>query len=160
MKLWMKRFSVLAVALALAFAMASSTSAQVNATAGSSAGTAFGTAISSAVTILPSAQGSISGGAIVKVDIDVVQTVLGVSCGAGTNTATPTIAWTGVGGTSKTLALSALSISANGALDTLQSDTTSLVVQMGSAVTFTMASALASGSCSPGPSYTVFWRVY
>ena len=106
-----KVISVFVIALVLAFAMTWSADAQINATAGSSIGTLFGATVAS-TTIVPSVQGSGATGNIVTVKIVVVQTVLGVSCGGGTNTATPTLAWTGPDGVSKTLALSALSISA------------------------------------------------
>jgi hypothetical protein len=153
-------FSISLLVVALALGLSWSTDAQINATAGSSAGTAFGTAIATPVVVVASVQGSAQTGAVVSVHLDIVQTVLGVTCGAGSNTATPTLAWTGPGGTSKTLALTALTVSANGALDTLQADIQSIAVQMGSSVSFTMASSLASANCAPVPSYTIFWRVF
>jgi hypothetical protein len=103
-----------------------------------SAATNFGTAISTAQTVAaPNLTGS------VKVSVNFVQSSLGVGCGTGTNTATPTLAWTGRGRTSETLALTALSISANGALGSFQNDTVDVAVKQGTSVSYTTASTLA-----------------
>lgn len=148
--LWLVPVLLLAVAIGL--------HGQINATGGNTVGTNFGTAIATAVNVVSSVSGSAPTGAVVHVSINAVQTTLGVGCGAGTNTATPTLAWKGPGGTSETLAMTALSISANGTLDTNQNAAVDIAVQMGSAITFTTASTLASTGCTTTPQYTIYWR--
>lgn len=119
------------------------------------AATNFGTALT-AQTIIASSPltGSLT------VNLNVIQSLLGASCGAGTNTATPTLNWTGPGGTAESAALSALSISANGALDSFQNDTITIAVKAATAVTFTVASALGSAGCAPVPQYTVYAKAF
>jgi len=157
-RIW-KALGVFATALVLAFALTWPAVAEINAAAGSLPGTNFGTAIA-LTTLIPSVQGGAGSGNIVIVELALVQTTLGTTCGAGSNTATPTVAWTGPGGTAETLAGTALSESANGTLDTNQSDEFTMAVQMGSAVKVSVASSLASSGCTIVPQYTVFWRTY
>lgn len=116
-----------------------------------SAATNFGTALAAQTIVF--SQPIVSNLHIV---LNLVQSLLGVGCGAGSNTVTPTLAWTGPGGTSETLALTALSISANGTLDSFQNDVQDIVVNSGTAVTYTTASTLASAGCSTVPQYTVY----
>ena len=84
------------------------------------------------------------------------QSVTGVSCGAGSNTVTPTLAWIGPKGNAQTLALTPLSISANGAADSFQAQTVSIAAQANTAITYTTASVLASAGCTLIPQYQVF----
>jgi hypothetical protein len=116
-----------------------------------SAATNFGTAIGTAQTIVASAAAAVP----YTISFYTWQSLAGASCGAGTNTATVTLAWTGPGGSSETLALTALSISANGALDSNQTQTVTITPSVGTAITYTVASTLASTGCSPVPQYTV-----
>jgi hypothetical protein len=148
------------VLFALLASVLFATYAQINATGNNSAGTAFGTAIGTPLTIVPAVQGSAATGAIVHVSVSAVVSAIGTSCGAGSNTATPTLAWKGPGGTSETLALSAVTASANGTLDTNANSSNDIAVQMGSAITLTTASTLASSGCSPAPQYTIYWRAF
>lgn len=92
----------------------------------------------------------------VTINLNLIQSTLGVGCGAGTNTVTPTIAWTGPGGTSETLALSALSISANGTLDTNQNDSVTISAEVATKITYTTVGSLTSTGCSTTPKYTVY----
>ena len=157
-RIW-KALGVFATALALAFALTWPADAEINAAAGSTPGINAGVAIAS-TTLIPSVQGGQGSGNVVNVDLALVQTTLGTTCGAGSNTATPTVHWTGPGGTAETAAGTALTMSANGALDTNQNDSVFMAVQMGSAVTLTVASSLASSGCTIVPQYTVFWRTF
>lgn len=89
---------------------------------------------------------------------NLIQTLAGVGCGAGSNTVTTTVTWTSPGGTVNTPSSATLTISANGAVDS--GATTPLLFQInpkaGTNITYTTSSALASAGCSPVPQYTVF----
>jgi len=116
-----------------------------------SAATNFGTAIGATQTIVASAAGAVP----YTISFYTWQSTAGTTCGAGTNTATVTLAWTGPGGNAQTLALTALSISANGAVDTNATQTVTITPSVGTAITYTVASTLASTGCTVVPQYTV-----
>lgn len=119
-----------------------------------SAATNFGVALA-AQTVIPSVLASASS----TVSVVAIQTLAGIGCSVATNTATPTVSWTAPGGTAESQAVTALSISGNGALDTGASSSItafSFVAKAGTAVTYTSASVLASTGCTTTPQYTVF----
>lgn len=121
-----------------------------------SAATNFGVALT-AQTLVTAAQnqGSANFSNIYTVTFYNWQSLLGTTCGAGSNTATPTLAWTGPGANAQTLALTALTIANNGAVDTNQQQTVTIATAPGSPITYTVASSLASAGCTQVPQYTV-----
>ena len=123
----------------------------------SSAATNFGTALG-AQTVIP----VVVKQSPITMQISARQSLAGASCSAGTNTATITLNYTAPGATAETISPTVLSISANGAVDSGATayQTFTFPAQTGSAVTYTVASALASTGCSPVPQYTVDARVF
>jgi len=126
-----------------------------------SAATNFGVALSAQTVIA-----SVPTSGPVTIQVIAVQSLAGVGCGAGTNTATPTVSWTSPGGTAESVSASAanqLSMSANGAVDTGAASVglvTSILAKAGTAVTYTTASVLASAGCSTTPQYTVYAKAH
>ena len=124
-----------------------------------SAPTNFGTALGAQTLVA-----SVPQTGNVSVELTTVQSLAGVGCGAGTNTATPTISWTAPGGSAQSCSAScanALSISANGSVDngaTTVSLNTSVLAKAGTAITYTTASVLNSAGCSTVPQYTVYCK--
>ncbi len=120
------------------------------------ASTNFGTAIGS-TNLIPSTYGL----APVKVSVTTRQITVGVSCTAGTNTATVTLAYTAPGSTAETLPATVLSISANGVVDSgsTAAQVFSFTPKANTAVTYSVASVLASTGCSPVPQYAVDLQV-
>jgi len=123
-----------------------------------SAPTNFGTGISATnILVAPvTATYSVTAQALVS--------AVGAGCGAGTNTATVGINWTSPGGTAQGLTFTATSISANGSLDTGDVGgqgqvVTALRARIGTPITYTVTSTLASAGCSPIPQYTVYAQV-
>jgi hypothetical protein len=112
--------------------------------------TNFGTAIGSTA-LIPNVPYTMP----INISVTTRQITAGVSCAAGTNTATPTITYTQPGGTAGTISPTVLSISANGVLDSGAgaTQTFSFTAKPGTAVNFSVASALASTGCSPTPQY-------
>lgn len=130
---------------------------QIAATIGSSnpqtAATNFGTAIGT-----PVSAASFFSGAIVGVNV--YQALAGVGCSAGSNTAQPTITFNDANGNTQTIAGPILTISANGAVANGSGTFVQSVLDIQSnnsvnAITFTVASTLASTGCSTVPQYKV-----
>jgi len=126
------------------------------ATSFSATATNFGTAIGSTA-LVPTVLFT----APMNVYVSTRQSLLGVSCTAGSNTAQVTISYTAPGSTAETMAATTLTASANGALDTgsTASQVISFTPKIGTAVNYSVASVLASTGCSPVPQYTVDLRV-
>lgn len=128
---------------------------------GSSAATNFGTTITNQTIIA-----SLPSTGTVSIVAQAVQTLLGVGCGAGSNTVGPSMAFTAPGGTVESYAPGALgiSISANGTIDTGDTPNlnapTQFVAKAGTAITFSTTSTLASAGCSTVPQYTVFIKAF
>jgi len=121
-----------------------------------SAATNFGVALT-AQTVVPAGSNSAPSN-VYTVNFYQYQSLLGASCTAVANTVTPTLAWTGPGGNAQTLALTALSETGNGAVDTFQQQGVTIATSPGTAVTYTTASSLSSTGCSPIPQYIVSVR--
>ena len=124
-----------------------------------SAGTNFGTNLT-AVNIIASMPVT----AAVQLVFQPVVSLVGVGCGAGTNSVNvSSVNWTAPGGTAESIgAFTAVSISANGTIDTGSTGGQAQVVtnipaaKAGTAITYTTSSTLASAGCSTIPQYTVY----
>ena len=99
----------------------------------------------------------------VTIMVSAVQSLLGVGCGAGTNSVTFTLAFTAPGGTAETPALPSQTISANGTLDSNSYLSSSggqamatIAVKTGTSISFSTTSSLGSAGCSPVPQYTAY----
>ena len=124
-----------------------------------SAGTNFGTNLT-AVNIVASMPVT----AAVQLVFQPLVSLVGVGCGAGTNSVNiASVNWTAPGGTAESIgAFTAVSISANGTIDTGSTGGQAQVVtnipaaKAGTAITYTTSSTLASAGCSTIPQYTVY----
>jgi hypothetical protein len=144
--------------------MAAAISTGTGVAGGGGTGTNFGTPIGSTA-LVPNVLFT----GPMNVYVETRQSLLGTTCGAGSNTATVTISYTAAKGTPETLAATGnqiLTISANGTVDIGEPGSSlntvwvaSFTPEIGTAVNYSVASALLSAGCTVIPQYTVDLRV-
>ena len=89
----------------------------------------------------------------IQIKVGYRQSVLGTTCGAGSNTTSGTLSWTS-GGLAQTATIPTLTIAANGAIGTSGVYLVSGIhADINTSITFTTTSALASAGCTVVPAY-------
>lgn len=86
----------------------------------------------------------------------IFEATAGAGCGAGSNTAALTIAWTDANSIAETLVVDTFTISANGTAGANDSGVKTVLAKSGTNITFSVVGTLASAGCSPKPQYQVY----